>query len=344
MAGRAGFFRVQFGIVQRTRGGSAIRRAAYQGCCRLRAANGQTFDYSVKVEEHVQTIILAPPGCPPWVQDPQLLWARAAAAERRADAQEARTIDVSIPRELPAQHYADFARALVAPFVALGMIAQIDIHVTRASDGRLNPHIHIMLTLREVVGCEFSAKKAREWNRLFFGDGQAQAARAKMADAQTAYCRSRNIDFCADPRSNRDRHLPPPLPTIPHWNFLASRAGRRTKWMKQLDADKELRANISNLEAELRAIEAQIAREVAWQDFVTARVLGFSERSPERRLSEGSRRRNRTAPPAVSCKIPQFCLDHVSELSQQSTPHVAGSAPCGQDADGCCGSMQLLTK
>ena len=259
-----GFFRCQFGLVQRSRGGSAVRRAAYQACCRMQAPDGRIFDYTKSRESHghVQTIVMAPPGSPPWVQDPQMLWSKATLAERRADAQEARKIEISIPRELPGRLYADFGREMAAPFVKSGMIAQIDIHLIPASDGGLNPHIHMVLTLRRIDGDAFSTKKAREWNGLFYR--RAKKLRAEIANAQNAFCEKHNIDFHADPRCNLDRNLAPSLPTLPRWNILAAkRTGRKTNWLKELEAEKAARRGLVALEVSLAIVNAEIEQELA---------------------------------------------------------------------------------
>lgn len=106
------FFRVRFGIVQRSRGGSAIRRAAYQSCSRLCALDGTVIDKSADRERHghVGTLMIAPDGSPGWVLDVGACWAKATAAEKRVDAQEARTVDIALP-PLPAPRAVGGVRA-----------------------------------------------------------------------------------------------------------------------------------------------------------------------------------------------------------------------------------------
>jgi hypothetical protein len=311
-----------------------MRRAAYQGCCRMRDADGRTFDYAHEAERHghLQTIILAPSGSPLWVKNPHDLWSRAAAAERRADAQEARTIELSIPRELPRHLYADFAREMAAPFVSEGMIVQIDIQVTPASDGGLNSHIHMIVTMRRIVDDEFSPKKEREWNALFYG--QAKKLRIEIANVQNAFCRERNIDFHADPRANCDRHLPPPLPTIPRWNILvAKRRGRKTKWMEQLEQERASRAALALLEADLCALEARIRQELTWQLFPATRAGPFSERISDAQAFMNSRCSNSAASGAGGRRAPQIQLAQAGQSSAQSAPHPK-TAPCEEDVFG----------
>jgi hypothetical protein len=97
--------------------------------------------------------------------------------------------------------------------------------------------------------------------------------------------------------------------------------------MEQLDADKA-RARLSDLEAELRAVEAKIAQEIVLATFCDRPDYALLGTIPDKQLSESSRLPNRTAPPAVNCKIPQICLDHVTEFLEQSMPN-ENRADCG---------------
>ncbi|MFC7552325.1 MobA/MobL family protein [Pseudoroseomonas wenyumeiae] len=133
------FSRVEFGIVSRSRpqradAGSAVAAAAYNLCGRL-ADGGRQFDFRRKAGEHAAHNVLLPAGAPPEMRDPGNLWRAAEAAERRADAQTARQVLVSIPRELPTADRLAFAEAIAAPWVADGAAVQIDIHNPRAADG-----------------------------------------------------------------------------------------------------------------------------------------------------------------------------------------------------------------
>lgn len=100
--------------------------------------------------------------------DRQTLWNIVERAEKRVDAQLAREIEVTLPRELsrPAQIalVRDFVRER---FVEQGMVADIGIHCPDAADGGEQPHAHVMLTLRRLDGSTptgFAANKERDWN------------------------------------------------------------------------------------------------------------------------------------------------------------------------------------
>jgi len=253
------FYRCRLGIIQRSRGGSAIRRSAYQTCRRMEAPDGRAFDYSKNRDSHghIQTIILAPPSSPAWVQEPHTLWLKAVCAERRCNAQEARTIEVSLPRSLPRDLWQGCVRAVASPFVAVGMVVQADIHAPPAADGDPNPHVHLIATMRRIENDEFSSHKARDWNALFLW--QAKKIRRQIAEILNAFCAQHGVDYRADPRSNRERGLPAPEMTLPRWNIeMANRTGRRTKWMTERDDERTARHKLAALESTLESINEAI--------------------------------------------------------------------------------------
>ena len=259
----ANFFRCRVGIIQRSKNGSAIARAAYQACTKMVAPDGTEYDCTANREEHghVKTVVLAPSDCPDWAHDPQQLWTRAVLAETRCNSQEARTIEISLPRELSSHLHEACVRYLFAPFIEAGMIAQIDFHATTACDGLPNGHVHAEITMRRVVNGEFSRQKARDWNSMFLG--RAQQVRTEMASRLNEFCRLHGIDYHADPRCNAARDLPEPEPTLPRWNWLsAKRTGTRTAWLQENEEHRLARARIAQLEEELRQTERAIQTEL----------------------------------------------------------------------------------
>src|SRR5665213_1869276 len=63
-------FRLEFDIVQRSRGGSALHMSAYQARGQFAAPGGQIKDYSSR-GDHIATLMFAPAGAPDWINDPQ---------------------------------------------------------------------------------------------------------------------------------------------------------------------------------------------------------------------------------------------------------------------------------
>ena len=256
--GMSSYFHCRFGVVQRSRGGSALRRSTYQSRSSLILANGTLIDYSAS-SDHVETLMLTPIDVPDWALVPKEFWRRAAAAETRADAQEARLMELALPRGLSRAQWADIARKIGLEFVAQGMIVQADIHCTTAADGGECPHVHFQISMRELINGEFAAKKARHWNMLFHG--RATALRKTYADFLNAYCKKVGVAYTADPRANLARGLPIAEMALPRWNILAyKRTGKKTPWMEQRDQERAKRQYIIALEAYCKELERKIAR------------------------------------------------------------------------------------
>lgn len=146
---------------------SAIAAASYRSGERLYdMAQGRWFEFDKPDVVHAE--ILAPAGAPSWVFDRQTLWNRVERSEKRVDAQLLREVEVTLPRELPRDDQMALVRRFVRErFVAKGMVADFAIHAPDASDGKEQPHAHVMLTMRRLdAGSEtgFSPTKQRDWN------------------------------------------------------------------------------------------------------------------------------------------------------------------------------------
>ncbi|WP_421927181.1 MobA/MobL family protein [Neoaquamicrobium sediminum] len=265
----ADFFRVQLGIVSRAEGHCALKRSAYQSCGVVLTADGERFDFRRKAAEHVQTLMLVPPEAPEWCREPQLLWQRAADAEKRVDAQEARILDFSMPRAIRRELWEQCVREVYEPFLRMGMVIQIDIHDSPASDGGRNVNVHGLATLRELDGDAFSRKKNRSWNDLF-RERNGRRVREVFAGRLTDFCRRHGIDFEADARSNVERCRPLPEPELPRWNFEVVKRGeeaseafaalmehrsRRRAWERALAEEEQIEAEIRMLMKRRRAVE-----------------------------------------------------------------------------------------
>ncbi len=148
---------------------SAVAAAAYRSGERLYdVAQGRWFDYDKPDVIHTEIMSPVSGQAMPWVFDRQTLWNRVEAAEKRVDAQLAREVEVTLPRELTKDQHIALLRQFVGDqFVALGMVADIGIHCPVAADGLAQPHAHILLTMRPLDAASptgFSAKKNRDWN------------------------------------------------------------------------------------------------------------------------------------------------------------------------------------
>jgi len=152
------------GTVVHVGGRSVVASASYRSGEVLHDERlGKTFDYTRK-EDVLHAEILSPESAPDWVQDRSQLWNNVEASEKRKDAQLARDIIAALPRGLDGETYAKLVREFVNDnFVKRGMVADIAIHTKMASDGLDNPHMHVMLTTREVSADGFGPKN-RDWN------------------------------------------------------------------------------------------------------------------------------------------------------------------------------------
>ncbi|NYZ15025.1 MobA/MobL family protein [Azospirillum sp. RWY-5-1] len=202
-------YHVQFGIVARSAGHSAVKRSAYQACARREDGGGRVYDWRRKRGEWVGGFMLLPDGAPDWATDPARLWREAEAVERRCDAQLARTIEFSIPRTVPSHLREAFARAVLEPLRARGMAMQVDLHCPPASDGEEQPHAHALLTLRAFEGDGFSEKK-RQWNAAFT-ENAGRAMRGLLADQMNAFFEGHGIVSTVDHRraAAEPEHAPP---------------------------------------------------------------------------------------------------------------------------------------
>lgn len=153
-------FSMRATIIGRSRARSAVAAAAYRAGAELTdERRGERYSYTRKRGiSHVE--ILAPKGAPSWVYDRSTLWNAAERAERYCNAQVAREIRIALPVELTHEAQLKLVRSFVTDeFVARGMVADVAVH--REKDH--NPHVHVMLTMRELGPDGFGAKGTR-WN------------------------------------------------------------------------------------------------------------------------------------------------------------------------------------
>lgn len=148
---------------------SAIAAASYRSGARLYdMAQGKWFDYEKPDVIHAEILAPQEGTIPAWVFDRQTLWNTVERAEKRVDAQFAREVEITLPRELDRAEAVELVRSFVREhFTGQGMIADIGIHEPHAADGELQPHAHVLLSLRRLdpsTETGFSRTKERDWN------------------------------------------------------------------------------------------------------------------------------------------------------------------------------------
>lgn len=151
-------------VISRSQGRSAVAAAAYRSAERLHDERCDRMHDYTKKEDVAFKEILLPEGAPEWMQDRAALWNAVEQREKRKDAQLARDFNIALPRELTLEQNIELIRDFVkTEFVNQGMVADVCLHVDKAKDGELQPHAHVLLTMREVTADGF-CQKVRAWN------------------------------------------------------------------------------------------------------------------------------------------------------------------------------------
>ena len=151
-------------VVSRANGSSAVASAAYRSASELHDDRlNRDHDFSDKAGV-IHSEVMLPQGAPERLNDRTTLWNEVEAGEKRKDAQLAREVEFSIPREMNEKQGIQLARDFVkTQFVDRGMVADLNVHWDKAKDGTPKPHAHVMMTMRD-VGPDGFGKKNRDWN------------------------------------------------------------------------------------------------------------------------------------------------------------------------------------
>ncbi|MFO1098698.1 MAG: Ti-type conjugative transfer relaxase TraA [Xanthobacteraceae bacterium] len=152
-------------VIGRKSGSSAVASAAYRSASRLRDDRlERSHDFSAK-RGVIHSEVMLPENAPEQWSDRERLWNDVEAFEVRKDAQLAREVEFSLPREMTQAQGIELARDFVqSEFVDQGMIADLNVHWDIGMDGMPKPHAHVMLTMRAVDEHGFG-QKVRDWNR-----------------------------------------------------------------------------------------------------------------------------------------------------------------------------------
>jgi ATP-dependent exoDNAse (exonuclease V) alpha subunit len=153
-------------IIKRSAGRSVVAAAAYRAGERLHnERQNLTHDYrNWGGVEHSE--LLFPENAPDWTKgiSREGLWNTVEHGEKRKDAQTARELRIMIPRELDPETRITLVRDyLIRSFVSKGMVADVCWHNTTASDGREQPHAHVLLTMRPLAAEGFGLKSRHDW-------------------------------------------------------------------------------------------------------------------------------------------------------------------------------------
>lgn len=140
-------YQLQVSVVSRGKGKSAVASAAY--CAAEKITNeydGVLHDYTKK-QGVIHSEIILPDHVPREFKERSFLWNSVEGAEKSCSSRLARQIEIALPKEVPQNEQIKLVRDYIQTnFVSKGMIADFSIH--DKEDG--NPHVHIMLTTREI--------------------------------------------------------------------------------------------------------------------------------------------------------------------------------------------------
>lgn len=232
--------------ISRTSGRSTVAASAYRSavaCAAYRSGEeikderyNKTHDYSRK-ENVLHSEIITPEGAPEWMQNRQKLWNGVEAGEKRKDAQLAKEVILTLPRNLDLEQQKDVVRGFIHDnLTSRGLVADFAIHCPDASDGDKNPHAHVMFTLRPVEGEGFGKKLTGYKDGGLDGKEVLQEMRFSYQDhLNRASADNDNEQIVFDLRNYRDKGIDRiPQPKIgPKVNYMEKR-GYQTEWGKEV--------------------------------------------------------------------------------------------------------------
>lgn len=190
-------------VIGRSSGRSVVACAAYRSGETLHDDRiGTTFRLGM-ADRVLRTEIIAPAGTPSWALDRSQLWNRVEAGERRKDAQLAREVEIALPDELDhAAHVAIVREYIARALTPAGVVVDVAFHRSHRKDRPANPHIHVMETMRTVVGEGFGPKL-----RALNGNDEVVRRRAIWAEIVNAALAAAGHDARIDHRSHAERGI-----------------------------------------------------------------------------------------------------------------------------------------
>ena len=324
-------------IISRSSGRSAVSAAAYRSGERLVSSEtGLIHDYTRKGGVIMNEIIL-PENVPSRLSDRSILWNEVQQIEKRSDAQFAREIEVSLPKEIKRSDQIECVRDFIREsFTSHGMIADWALH----DKGDGNPHAHIMLTVRGINEKEGWQKKQRS----VFANTRDPAGRPMYDPALPSY-------DLAD-KENTAKYRIPVLDengsqktrvregkgteylweriSIPanDWNEHGKCEEWRRSWSEHCNKYLPKELHIDHRSYERQGLDA----EPTIHEGVTARKIELNGKVSDRcEVNRGIRQRNLTRKKLVEefSIIAEFIISKIKELYERITKVFTGRKPYG---------------
>lgn len=156
-------------------------------------------------EDVVFSEILLPEGAPEWCADRTELWNRVDLLTKRKDGRLAKTVTATIARDIPAKMRPELLREFASEFLELGCVADVAIH----EDGTdHNPHVHILLTTRQLNADGFGSKLDEVELRSF-----VKRTRKRWSELTNQYLEKSGSALRVDHRSYKARGIEA-VPTV----------------------------------------------------------------------------------------------------------------------------------
>lgn len=196
--------------ITRTKGQSSVRSAAYRHAARMFDERAQKYENYSDKKNVIHCEIIAPLDPPQWLKDilllrednfllaSEALWNKVELSEKMQTSQLAREVEFALPIELEKEKAIFLAREFITDqFVLSGMIADWSVHWDEN-----NPHVHVMLTMREITAQGFG-KKCRNWNnKLILNEW-----RKNWAEYANFHLKLNQHDVRIDHRSYQDQGI-----------------------------------------------------------------------------------------------------------------------------------------
>ena len=147
--------------ISRRKGRSAVQMAAYCARDKLYCDYiGKSYDFTDR-HDLIYHEVMLPDFAPDTFHNSEILWNNVEKTEKARNARLARTVIISLPKELDHDSQIKMVRQYVQKFfVQHGMCADISIH----DKGVGNPHVHILLTTRSLNhNGEWMSKQRRNY-------------------------------------------------------------------------------------------------------------------------------------------------------------------------------------
>ncbi len=234
-------------IIKRSEGRSVVKAAAYRHATKMFDEYlGETHNYSNK-QNVIHCEVMVPESAPDWAKSlssssendrekthlaSETLWNKVELFEKRKDSQLAREFEFSLPIELNEDQNLALARSFIKDqFVQKGMIADFAIHWEEG-----NPHVHVMLSMRELLADGFGLKVV-EWNSKEF----LHSLRAEWANYANLNLKMYGFETKIDHRSFVDQGVD--LQPSIHEGIGTKNMNERGIELERVAINKEIRSN-----------------------------------------------------------------------------------------------------